>query len=169
MNVFKVHRGYRKIGVNYGLPVFFVDMGPGVGYTPEDLIKKLMGMGLREGSWVVIRNNGLKERGVGVLVSGLSYMGVRIEFEDDGKGMTPGWFPQVDRWVVDYIENNIFNYGALRNKIDILLCRGGDIEKFLEGTKGIQALKGVLVGDMDGVWEKVKDYNVRVYEQKIDT
>lgn len=162
MNVFKVHKGYRKFGLNYGLPVFHVDMGFGVNYDPTEVIKKLMDMDLKEGSWVVVRNNPLKEKGIGVLVQGLKYIRMKVEIEDDGTSLAPGWFPQVDRWIIEY-KGDLFNYMALRPRQDMLTYRGNDIDKFLEETKDVQALRVLVVKDEDEVWDKVKDYNVRVY------
>ena len=164
VNVFRLHRGYRKVGVNYGLPVWYVDVGPGVSYTAEELLKKLINMGMKRGDWVVVRNNPIKEKGIGYFVGGLNYIGVRVEVEDNGMSRTPGWFPKVDRWLVEYVEGGVFNYRALRNNVDMLLYKGSDVEEFLEKTRDLQALKGVLVDDVACVWEAVKNHNVRVYQ-----
>lgn len=166
MNIFKIHKGYRKIGINYGLPVFYIDIGPGVGYEPTNVIRKLGSLGFDKGDWVVIRNNALRERGIGVLVSGLKFVGARVEFEDDGTSVTPGWFPEVDRWVVDYRDNAVFNYNALRPRQDMLICNGNDLGDFLERTKSLQALRAIVVDDMDAVWDIVKNSNVRVYRKE---
>lgn len=161
MNVFKVHRGYRQFGLNYGLPVFFVECGVGVSYAPTDLIRKLVGIGLDKGSWVVIKN-GLGERGVGDFVQGLKYIGTRVEVEGNSNNKTPGWFPSVDRWIVEYKKNGIFNYGALRARQDMLVHRN---EVDLEETQDLHALRVLVVDNPEAVWDKVKDKEVRVYKK----
>jgi len=164
MNIFRIHQGYRIVGIGYGLPVFYVDCGSGVSYKPEEVIGKLRKLGLDVGGWVVIRNNPVNEKDMGVLVRGLKSVKVKVEVEDDGKGGTPGWFPEADRWVVDWIINNKFNYGALRPRQDMLICRNGNIENFLEETKTHIPLRAVMVDDRDKVWDMVKDCKeVRVY------
>lgn len=163
MNAFKVHRGYRQFGLNYGLPVFLVECGVGVSYTPTDLIRKLVSIGLDKGSWVVVKN-GLGERGIGDFVQGLKYIGTRVEVEGNGNSKTPGWFPMVDRWIVEYKEGGVFNYGALRARQDMLVHKSMyDLEK----TEGLQALRVLAVDDPDTVWDKVKDKEVRVYRKEV--
>ena len=164
MNVFRAYRGYRRFGLNYGLPVFFVDFGVGVSYTPTDLIRKLVGIGLDKGSWVVVRNS-LGERGIGDFVEGLKYIGTRVEVEGNGTYKTPGWFPMVDRWIVYYREGGVFNYGALRARQDMLICED---EVDLEKTEKLLALRVLIVDDPEAVWDRVKDKEVRVYKEKGD-
>lgn len=165
MNIFKIWKRYRDFGLSYGLPAYYIDCGPGVSYDPLEVVKKLVSEGLKKESLVVIRD-GMRERGVGTLVSCLSQMGVKVEVEADGKDVTPGWFPQVYRWIVRYVKNNVFNYGALRRGQDMLIYQGGSIEDFLDTTKNFQSLRVVVVEDKDGIWDKVKNENVRVYESK---
>ena len=164
MNVFRLHRGYRKIGPSYGLPVFYIDMGIGLNLTPEELLVRLEKMELFLGATIVIRNNPIREKGAGILVEGLKSVNLKVEVEEDGTTRDPMWFPKVDRWVVDFIANNEFNYGVLRARQDLLLCRsGGRLDEFLSKTEKMGCLKGIVVNDEDGVWEKVKNYDVRVY------
>ena len=166
MQVFKIHSGYRDIGINYGLPVFYVDFGVGVNYNAEDIAKRLYAIGLKKGRWVTLRNNPVGERGCGILVSGLKQLGVRIECEDEGLHGDPGWFPQVDRWIIWYKEGSKFNYGALRPRQDILMYKGNDIVGFLADTEKWDMLRGIIVKDRNEVWETIKDYGIRVYEDK---
>ena len=164
MNVFKIHQGYRNIGINHGLPVYFIDFGVGVNYQPVDIAKRLLTLGLRKGGWATLRNNPVGERGCGVLVSGLKQLGIRIEVEDEGLSGAPGWFPQVDRWIIWYREGSKFNYGAMRPRQDMLLYKGEDILGFLSATEEEQALRAIIVKDRKEIWELVKDKEVRVYE-----
>lgn len=163
MNIFKLHRGYRGVGINFGLPVFYVDCGPGVGYDPVEVIKKLGHIGLGVGAWVVIRNNPLEEKGIGILVEGLKYVRVKVEVECSGSSRCPGWFPKVDRWMVDWVEGGIFNYGSLRNRQDMLIYKGSRVEDFIEKTEDLQALRVVIAEDIYKVWDLVKDHDIRVY------
>lgn len=165
MNIFKIHQGYRDIGISYGLPVFYVDAGMGVNYDPLEIIKRLGAMGLRRGGWVVIRNNPVGERGCGVLVSGLKQVGCRVEVEDNGMNGTPGWYPQADRWIVEYKENSKFNYGALRPRQDMLIYRGEDVVGFLSKTRDVQGLRAIVVKDKNPIWDLIKGFEVRVYEE----
>lgn len=165
MNVFKIWRGYREFGIGYGLPVCYIDMGPGLGHTPEEVFDKLIKLDVKIGSWIVVRNNPIKEKGMGVLVDGLRTAKVKIEVEEDGKTKDPGWFSKVDRWIVDWIENPQFNYNALRARQDMLVCKQNDkIEEFIKKYGELPMLKAVVTDDLDGIWEKIKDYEVRVYK-----
>jgi hypothetical protein len=165
MNVFKIHQDYRDVGINYGLPVFYVDFGVGMSLSPEETARRLWTLGLRKGRWVILRNNPIGEKGCGVFVMGLKKLGVRVEVEDGGLFGTPGWFPQVDRWIVWYKENAKFNYGALRPRQDMLMYKGGDIVGFLSETEKWDVLRGIVVPEReDWIWEIIKDKEVRVYE-----
>ena len=166
MNVFRIHRGYRKIGPSYGLPVFYVDMGPGLSLSVEDILMKLEKMGLFLGSMIVFRGNPLREKGMGILVEGLKSINLRVEIEEDSTRRDPLWFPKVDRWVVDWVEKPEFNYGVLRPRQDLLLCRNGKVDEFLKETNKIGCLKGLIADSIEEVWEKVKDYDVRVFEKE---
>jgi len=163
MNVFQIWQGYRDIGINYGLPVFYVDFGIGVNYGAEDIARRLFTIGLRKDRWVTLRNNPVGERGCGVLVSGLKQLGIKIEVEDEGLYGTPGWFPSVDRWIMWYRESSKFNYGALRPRQDILIYKGDDIVGFLADTEKWDMLRAVVVKDKKEVWELIKDKEVRIY------
>jgi len=165
VNVFKLHREIRRVGHNYGLPVWFVDCGLGVSYSPENLIRKLASMGLTKGNWVVVRK-GVNERGVGTLVDALKYVGVQVEVEASGSDKAPGWFPKVDRWVVYWDGSTQFNFGAMRPKRDMLICKSEDLDEMLEQVgQNNQIDKGlVLNGQID--FDKVWKYKVRVYESE---
>jgi len=163
MNVFKIHQSYRDIGINYGLPIFYVDFGIGIGYQAEDIARRLFTLGLKRDRWVCLRNNPVGERGCGVLVSGLKQLGVRVEAEDEGLHGTPGWFPQVDRWIIWYQKDSKFNYGALRPRQDILAYKGEAIVGFLANTDKWDILRAVIVKDRSEVWGLIKDKEVRIY------
>lgn len=168
MNVFKVWRGYRKIGLGYGLPVCYIDFGIGVPYNVEQLAEKVI---VREGvpqkSWVVLRY-GLGEKGLGTFIYALKQLQIRVEMECSTFGICPGWFPSVDRWVVFWEPDGRFNLSALRPRQDIVVYIGEDIEGFLNATKDAQALRGIIVDYPDKVWDLVKDYEVRVYSKYVE-
>lgn len=166
MKVFKIHQGYRRLGLGYGLPVFYVDLGFAITLTPEGVMEKLGEIGLATERWVVIRNNPLKEKGVGVLVSGLKFSKIKVELEVDGNDTTPGWFPDVDRWIVNWRPDGKFNYKALRPRQDILMGSQQDLRLFLSETRDLLALKAVVVDEPKEVWDLVKKYDVRVYEKE---
>jgi len=164
MNIFKIYLGYRLLGTNYGLPVTFIEVGMGVNYTPEKLVEKLSRLGLGKESWVVLKGNAARERGVGVIVQVLKYIGIRLEVEDDSNSMAPSWLPEVDRWIVDWTETPKFTYDALRIRQDIILYKGEDIESFVRDSKKHQAIKAILVNNREEVYERIKGTGVRVYE-----
>lgn len=153
------------MGINYGLSVFYVDFGIGVGYNAEEIARRLFSQGLKKGGWVTLRNNPVGEKGCGILVSGLKQLGIKLEVEDEGIYGTPGWFPQVDRWILWYRTASKFNYGALRPRQDIIAYKGNDIVGFLADTDKWDVLRAVIVeaDDKDKVWQCIKDKEVRVY------
>jgi len=163
VNVFKVHRGYRKIGPGYGLPVFYIDMGPGLNLRVEDILTKLENLGVYLGSTIVIRNSPLKQQGISILIEGIKSTNLKVEVEEDGTTKDPMWMPKVDRWLVDWVKDGPFNYGGLRLRQDLIMCRNGNIEEFIEDTKGLGALRGVISDNPEELWEKVKDCDIRVY------
>jgi hypothetical protein len=156
MNVFKIHRGIRKIGYNYGLPCWFVDCDLGVSYQPEELLKKLATTGLKEKDWIVIRN-GLGEKGLGVFVDAIGYIKCKSEVEAFGRHRTPGWFNKADRWTVYWDGNETFNFGSLRRGQDMLIYQR------VEDIKPNDLVEqGLLVSDQVDLAEIWK-YRVRVY------
>jgi len=165
MNVFKIHQGYRTIGVNYGLPVFYLDMGPGLKLDSIQVIEKLGQEGLNIGKWVVLRGNALREQGISSLIEGLKTCKVHVEVEDDGMSKCPAFFTSVDRWTIWYRQAGLFNYGALRPNRDLLVYEGPDAVDFLHRTREFSALKGIVVEDPGSIFNLIKDSAVRVYKK----
>lgn len=120
MQVFRIRHAIRKIGYNYGLPCWIVDCGLGTSYTPEDLLRKLVAMGMQEKNWVVVRR-GLNERGIGTFVDALSYVHCKSEVEVRSHTPTPMWFTKADRWTVFWDRESPFNFGALRRGQDMVV------------------------------------------------
>jgi len=168
MNVFKVHRGIRDVGISYGLPVFFIDFGPGLSLEPEGVIEKMLGLGFLPSTWVILRNNPLKQKGLVVLVKGIIACKGVIEIEDDGTNNSPAWFTDVTRWMVYWRPDITFNLGALRNKQDMVLLqsnRYNELDKYLLDTYDLACLKAVIVNEdkKQEAFDRVKDYGVRIY------
>ena len=164
MNIFRVQKGYRQVGLGYGLPVFYIDFGLGWKASSEELLGKLVKMGLMPKLWVVLRG-GLSERGIGELIYGLKYLQARVEVEASTDEPTPGWFPQADRWLIWYSGVGRFNLQALRTGQDMVVFDGeGKVEEFIGGRWS--ALKGIVTSDPDNLWELVKDTDIRVYQKK---
>ncbi len=132
MNVFQISKGIRTIGYNCGVPCWFIDCDLGVNYQPEDLLRKLVSMGLQEKDWVVIRN-GLAEKGIGTFVDALGYVHCQSEVEAYGRNQTPAWFTKASRWLVYADGRTIFNFGALRRGQDIVLSDNLDYLVTLDG------------------------------------
>ncbi len=167
MNIFRMHRNYRKIGPGYGLPVFYIDIGFGMSLPIEEILIRLSKLGAYTGATVVFRRSPLKEKGIGVLVEGLKSIGLKVEVEENGEHRDPVWFPKVDRWIVDWKEKNEFNYGALRPRQDLLLCRDGNLDGFIRGTEKMMCLKGAISNNPDEIWDTVKGSDIRVYQEEI--
>lgn len=163
MNVFKIHKGIRKMGYNYGLPVWLIDCGLGVSYTPEDLLRKLATMGLKEKDWVVVRNC-LNERGIGTFIDALGYIHCKSEVEAYGRSQTPGWFNKVDRWTVYWDGSKIFNFTGLRKGQDMLITE--DLNGMLEelGSDDLIDKGLILNGQVD--LDKAMTHRIRVYEKE---
>ena len=163
MNVFKIYKDVRKVGQNYGMPMCFIDCGLGMNYKIEEVVGKLGKEGLKKGDWVLIRN-GMSEKGVGLLVEGLKFIGLKVEVETVSSDRTPGWFLKVDTWTVFYNGSKIFNFGALRPRQDMVISKGDRLEGMLEQVKGLsQVDKGVILdGQID--FNILFNNKVRVYK-----
>jgi len=165
MDVFKISQTYRDVGMNYGLPVHVVEYGFGASYTPPELLKTLVTRGLSSRRWLILTSKPLIRRGLSAFVSLARKASVIIEIEEDGKTKEPTWAQDVDRWVVYYKEDALFNYGCLRPKRDVVLYEGSDPQKFVEATSTIAAIRALVVADRKSVWDLVKNTEVRVYER----
>ena len=160
MNIFKIHRGIRKVGHNYGLPVWFVDCGLGVSYKPEELLRKLATLGLHKTDWVVVRG-GMSERGVGTFVDALKYVGCRVEVEAGGSDPTPAWYTKADRWTIYWDGNTVFNFGAMRRGQDMLV---GKDDSFLDEMGSDDKLDKGFISNGTVNFDKLWAGKVRVYD-----
>lgn len=162
MNVFKIHYNYRYLGINYGLPVFYIDLSFGSSTKIEKVGEILASKGLNKGSWVVIRGR-TEEQGLVTLIKLLKTIGCRVEFETSTESKTPAWFPEVDRWIVWWEGDKAFNIGGLRARQDMLLIKEEDIEEVLPKNYLTGFLKGVVVEDRQSYLEAFRSYDIRVY------
>ena len=161
MNITGVSHGYRKFGINYGLPVYYIDIGIGESLKAEAVLYRVGQLGIQPNRWITIRNNPLGQSGLVVLIQGAKAVRCRVEIEEDGTKPDPVWYSDVDRWIVKYIKNPKFNYGALRPRQDIIYCGDDEIEELLAlKTMGLRA---VLTNNIEAIWDKVKDKDIRVY------
>ena len=170
VDVAKMFEDIRDEGVNYGLPTTFIKLGAGPTYTSEDLVREAL-MHTRC-KWVCILGENTTQVGMGTLVKGLSSVGMYIEVETSGEFRDPGWLHTVDRWVVDYVKDGSFNYGALRSQdmVRFTVEGAGDLNfakeefenlKLFSGTKYILLLDKKL---RDEVFTLVRKYErSRVY------
>jgi len=161
MNIFKIHKDIRRVGLNFGVPAVFIECGIGVNYSLEDLLQKLSGMGLRKGSLFVIRD-GMDQKGISTLATALKQANMRVEVEATTRDVTPKWLPEVTYWVVKWLPGGGFNHMALRPRQDILLFEGLDATDFLEGTREVLCEKGIISDEPLSV-DLLYAYNVRLY------
>lgn len=166
MKILNTKAGVREYGIGYGSIVFYVDMGLGVTMDAVQLIDKLTSLGLNCGRWVVIRSPSPTEQGIASFVDGLKTCKVMVEAETDSGEKCPSWFMKVDRWIVHWKPNPIFNLGSMRPNRDMLLCKESQISEFIQSTTDVMALKGVLVKERtQEVLNKAGTYNLRVYQE----
>lgn len=163
----KIWEGLRQEGLNYGLPTTFLELGEGVPYsTTEELVKVLITN--TKCKWICIRGEGTTQVGMGTLIRGLSSIGVYTEIEIDGSVRDPGWLHSVDRWIVDYQPQLVFNIGSLRSQDMIrytVNCREDlpVVELAFEKQKAFTGTKYVKTSDKELL--KVCFDFVRKYER----
>ncbi len=162
--VTQISEGVRKEGLNYGLPTVFVKLGPGSPYPQvEELVRDVLT--LTKCTWVCILGEDTTQVGIGSLVKGLSAVGLNVELECSGKVKDPGWLRSVDRWLVDLVQDGIFNLGALRSQDMIRFTIStedslGALEENLRslpmfpGTKAINVTSSKLVAKVFQVARK---------------
>ena len=149
VGVEKLWEGIRVEGLNYGLPTTFIKLGPGPEYSSEELVREVLMH--TKCKWACILGKNTTQVGIGTLTKGLSSVGLYLEVEVSGEMRDPGWFNTVDRWVVDYVQEPAFNYGALRSQDtvrfivkgegDLNFAKGGFEElRIFAGTKYIRLL-----------------------------
>lgn len=148
IQVEKVWEGIRGIGLNYGLPVAFVKLGPGGDYATEELLGSIVSS-IRS-KWVTILGENTTRVGMGTLVKGLVEVGYKVELEVSSEYREPGWFSYVDRWLVDWLPTGAFNLGALRGQDMIRIgiqedSELGTLSRVLEELKNNQATRVLLV------------------------
>ena len=114
ISVRKIWEGIRLEGLNYGLPMLFIKLGTGPTFQPEDLVREVLTT--TKCKWICVLGEETTRVGMGTLIKGLSSVNLSTEVEVSGDVKDPGWIHTVDRWVVDYVDNGSFNYGALRSQ-----------------------------------------------------
>jgi hypothetical protein len=149
MNIFQVTKGIRQVGLNFGVPLWFVVCGPGISYKSDALLLDIGKQGLRKRDWVCIIN-GQSELGLGTFIEGLKYVGAFVEVEGRSSVAAPMFFNSVDRWTIFWDGKRIFNLGSLRYRGDLLLLENKEsLEEFLTSTKDVLCERGIVSEDMD--------------------
>jgi len=147
----KFSEDIREEGLNYGLPTLFVKLGLGAAgeFQPESLVREIYL--LTKCRWICFIGGETTQVGMGTLIKGLSTMGLQVEVEARGDVKDPGWLHTADRWIIDYVENGLFNLGALRSQDMIRFTIEGDGDlaftrdkmeelKMFPGTKVLKAV-----------------------------
>lgn len=165
MNIFQIHRGIRQVGLNYGLPVLFIDCGLGMSLKPEDVVRKLSTHNIRRGSWVTIRN-GISEKGLGILVDAIKYVGCLVEVETETRYAAPTWFPRADRWLVHWRGGTAFNLGALRKGHDLLICSVQDMPDMLARTGEKVNYDQAVLLDAEPNFDQLWAFGLRAYQKE---
>jgi len=138
----KIWEGIRQEGLNYGLPMLFIELGLGPSFQPEELVREVLTT--TKCKWVCLIGEETTRVGMGTLVKGLSSVNLSTEIEVSGSSKDPGWLHTVDRWIVDYVENGNFNYGALRSQdmIRFLIDGKGDLRFVGEKLEELRMFPG---------------------------
>lgn len=139
----KITEGIRLEGVNYGLPMTFILLGDGFPYdSAEDLVREVLLKSRNR--WVCLKGEGTTMVGMGAVMKGIAAIGIQIEVECSGSMKDPGYLHTVDRWIVDYVENNLFNYSALRpqDMVRFFVEDVGDLGEVEEGLERLKTFPG---------------------------
>jgi hypothetical protein len=169
IQVEKIWEGVRQEGLNYGLPTTFIKLGLGQEFpSTTDLVKEVLPC---QSKWVCLFGEGSTQVGMGTLIKGLSAIGLYTEVECDGGVRDPGWAHSVDRWIVDYSTEPLFNYSTLRSADMIRFTIRN--EKDLAGAKlGFDQLRvfagtryfKLPEGDVPGALEFIRKFDrSRIY------
>ena len=125
----KISEGIRKEGVNYGLPMVFVQLGEGIPYNSAgDLAKEIL---LKtKCQWICILGINATQIGMGTFFKCLSAVGFETEVECSGLVRDPAYLHSVTRWVVDYVPDALFKYTALRpsDMVRFTISGEGDLD-----------------------------------------
>jgi len=114
LSVARFYETTRQEGLNCGLPMTFVELGPGTYYTKvEDFVGTILQ--LANCKWVCLVGDGTTQAGMGPAARGLWQCGFSTEFELEGSRKDPSWLNSVTKWIIDYTRENTFNFGSLRS------------------------------------------------------
>lgn len=143
ITVGKISEGVRGEGLNFGLPMVFIKLGMGTEYPSVDELLREVVMKTRC-KWALLFGENTTQVGMGTLVKGLSSLGLYTEVEVSGSVRDPGWLHAVDRWVVDYTENALFNFNALRSSdmVRWTVVDRGDLSLMLSGFEELKLFPG---------------------------
>jgi len=172
LTVEKIWEGLRQEGLNYGLPTTFIKLGEGREFpSMMELVREILFK--TKCKWICLLGEGTTQVGMGTLVKSLSTVGQYVEVECDGSIRDPGWSRAVDRWVIDYSPEPLFNYAVLRpadmmrftvrSEKDLPALQSGfEALKFFAGTKYVR-----MTDRLPSVFEFVRKYDrSRIYYVK---
>lgn len=140
-----------------------IQCGLGTTYTPEDLLRKLVSLGLRDKEWVLIRR-GLSEKGIGSFVDALGLVHCKSEIEAYTHNTTPAWFTHADRWTVLMQGSKVFNVGALRRGQDMLLSE--DLDSLLQEYGTNDSIDKGYVYEQEPDIATIMTYRLRAYKKE---
>ena len=162
MKVFSIKKEIRKVGFNYGLPVWKIDFGLGANMDLAAVMLKLKNMGMFKYDWVVMNKKCVNEQGVSTLIDGLKSVGCSVECEIDAFNKAPTWYEKPDRWTINWVPNGLFNYNGIRKNQDIIVCKDSQLDSMLKEFESNSLVTLGVVGNV-GI-EKLWLRKVRVYQ-----
>ena len=166
ISVERLSEGVRLEGVNYGLPMVMLKLGPvGQDYnTPEQLIRDVLDK--TRCKWVCIFGQETTRIGMGNLAKGFAAIGMQTEIECDASIVNPGWMHTVSRWMVDYAENPSWNLGALRehDMVRFTIQSVAEVKIAQEGFNNLKMFPGNRIVKLVGDKATLRDLQPLVFD-----
>jgi len=139
IKVERIYEGIRQEGLGAGLPMAFVQLGEGREYEKvEYLVKEVMFTA--QCKWICFLGEEGLPIGMGSLSRALHTIGLYQELVCPGTEKNPSWLHAIDRWVVDYVPDGLFDYFSLRNH-DTIRFRGNTKEDLEIASEAFEYLK----------------------------
>jgi organic radical activating enzyme len=135
----KITKIVREEGFNAGLPMTSLRVGLGDTYDKvEDLIGEIIKF-TGANKWILISGDDPLQTGMGSFIKGLRSCGLKTELRCEGSLADPGWMNSVDRWCVEYVDEPLFNYNALRSQ-DMVTFTVVNLEQLEVVKRGFEVL-----------------------------
>ena len=117
IEVKRIYDGIRTEGLNFGIPMTFLELGEGKEYTgAEQLLGEIIHLSYCR--WICIKGESTTRVGMGTLTEGLRKCLYNVEIEIAGERSAPNWKRQAN-WIVDYTSEMAFDLTRLNSQDSI--------------------------------------------------